>query len=372
MFQTRAGLVLVLLVLQFACGGQPAGDQGAAVPADAGPSAAPDSGPPFDASRVADGAAAVDAASTGDVAQATTPGLCAGWGKPLAQGALAQPELAEISGLAESVRHPGVLWAHADSGDSARLFALSPEGTLRAIVQLQGAVARDWEDIALGPCESAQDPASWGCLYVADLGDNLLASDHGFIFRVDEPASLPAPATRSGAPVLQRSSTQWRSWTLNWPHGPRDVEALAAMPDGRLVLMTKESTKGLSEVYRVALDSAGHALATRLGELPTALADVKEGLGVMVTAADLTVDGRHLLVRTYLRLFHFDLGDTLVAAPGQAAMALASAPRLEVPVAVEIQGEAVAWSRSGGYWHASETFKTVVAKLYRVRCQAAQ
>ncbi len=294
------------------------------------------------------------------------PGVCQTWGKAAAKGTLDHADLSEISGFAESVLHPDVLWAHNDSGDSARLLALNHDASIRAIVHLKGAKARDWEDMALGPCAAGDDPASWGCLYIGDVGDNALKYKTSMLLRVNEPVSLPPAAT--AVAQVDLTPLNWRSWNLKWPHGPRDVEALAALPDARLILLTKEQKKGLSEVYRVVLGDATAASATRLGVVATALPDVLDGLGVMVTAADSTVDGSRLLVRTYLRMFLFDVGDALTLPPDQAGKALATAKRIEVPFAWEIQGEAVAWSRSGGYWHASEKFKGVVPKLHRVAC----
>ena len=64
----------------------------------------------------------------------------------------------------------------------------------------------------------------------------------------------------------------------------------------------------------------------------------------------------------------FELGEALLLAPAEAALALPAAPRQIVPNGLDVQGEAVAWSRTGGFWHGSETFAKVVARLWRVPC----
>jgi len=74
-------------------------------------------------------------------------------------GTLQDPALVEVSGIAASTRYPSTLWAHNDSGDTARLFAITDAGADRVTFTLSGATANDWEDIALGP----------GLYYVAPL-----------------------------------------------------------------------------------------------------------------------------------------------------------------------------------------------------------
>src|SRR2546427_279731 len=83
-------------------------------------------------------------------------------------GTLRDPRLFEASGIAVSRAHPGVLWTHNDSGDSATVYAITLAGNLLATYRVPGATAVDWEDIALGPC-----PEHAGrCLFIADTGDN--------------------------------------------------------------------------------------------------------------------------------------------------------------------------------------------------------
>ena len=60
--------------------------------------------------------------------------------------------LRESSGLAVSRRQPGVLWSHNDSGDGPNLYAIDLSGRLLATIPVANAAARDWEDIASGPC----------------------------------------------------------------------------------------------------------------------------------------------------------------------------------------------------------------------------
>src|SRR5688572_7607336 len=85
-------------------------------------------------------------------------------------------ELRESSGLVISRTQPGVLWSHNDSGDGPSIYAIDMSGRLLAKFRIEGADARDWEDISRGPCPAAmvpeKAPGPVECLYMADTGDN--------------------------------------------------------------------------------------------------------------------------------------------------------------------------------------------------------
>src|SRR3546814_7104331 len=58
------------------------------------------------------------------------------------------PDIAELSGCARSLTVPQRLWVHNDSGNPSRLFAIDLQGQVQQRVEIDGAEARDWEDIA--------------------------------------------------------------------------------------------------------------------------------------------------------------------------------------------------------------------------------
>ena len=49
-----------------------------------------------------------------------------------------------------------VFFAHNDSGDTARFFAVSRTSVVMQTFNLDGATATDWEDIASGPCPAGR------------------------------------------------------------------------------------------------------------------------------------------------------------------------------------------------------------------------
>src|SRR3712207_5658169 len=58
--------------------------------------------------------------------------------------------IVESSGLARSTYRRGTLFTHNDSGDRARVFAVSPSGRTQAVLTLGGVKPKDDEDIAAG------------------------------------------------------------------------------------------------------------------------------------------------------------------------------------------------------------------------------
>ena len=131
--------------------------------------------------------------TTADAKKPAAPAIC-GRLRTVVTGRLAAPEATEISGLVASTTQPGVLWAHNDSGDRARIFALRSDGSLIASLDVPGAEATDWEDIAVGP---------GGDLLLADIGDNKSVRNAIDIYRVPEPRLADGPTTTAAATRLR-------------------------------------------------------------------------------------------------------------------------------------------------------------------------
>ena len=65
--------------------------------------------------------------------------VCAGTAGVTDGGTVSSTSVTEASGIAASRANPGVWWINNDSGDSARVFAVSATGTLLATVEVGGA-----------------------------------------------------------------------------------------------------------------------------------------------------------------------------------------------------------------------------------------
>lgn len=122
--------------------------------------------------------------------------------------------LAEISGLAYSALHAGIVWAHNDSGGGARLYALDVQTCeIRAVLRVPGVKVRDPEAIATGTGATGGSVLWWG-----DVGDNTSSRRFVEIYEIAEPSVL-----RSGS----ASATAFRIALED----PQDSEALLADGD---------------------------------------------------------------------------------------------------------------------------------------------
>jgi hypothetical protein len=226
-----------------------------------------------------------------------------------------------------------VLWLHNDSGDSARVFAMTPAGTHLVTFSVTGAGATDWEDIAVGPGPAAGSQY----LYMGDIGDNLALRASISVYRVAEPS-----VSASQSPVTTSLSGSDRL-RFTYPDGPRDAESLFVDPLTRdiYILTKRESTKHL---YRAPYPQSTTATTTL--ELVTTYAST-----IWFTAADISPDGDEIIIRgvptTTGRLFIRPPGSTI-------SDALNSTP-ITIPLRAEPQGEAIAFDSNGwGYYTVSE------------------
>ena len=216
-----------------------------------------------------------DEESAADRVAAPKPALCRAPLEARVTGSIETPVARELSGLVRSRTQKDVLWTHNDSGDKPRVLAFSPTGRFLAEVALTGAKARDWEDIAAGR----------GTLLIGDIGDNDGERGSIVVYRVDE----PRVAGLSGAKLSARA----RPIELRYPDGAHDAEALLRDPDSGAIVVIEKRADGRSGVYVANAPKPG-AVTTmrRVGRLFL-------GGGQLVTAGDVSADGRTIALRTY-------------------------------------------------------------------------
>ena len=248
-------------------------------------------------------------------------------------GEVAGGQLKEISGLAASRRHPGILWAHND-GPDGRLFAIRTNGTTAAVFELAASVT-DLEDIAISPGPAPGTPY----LYVGDIGDNDNTRRSIRVYRLPEPDLRDGTSARKPAPL-----NEFETIALRYPDGPHDAEALLCDPrTGDVLIATKQKRRS-----RLYLAPAGQLMTGA----EVRLVWLREIAFGDISAGDLSPDGRHLLLRREDGAWMWPRG------PGETmAAALANPPRrmLVVGPPTEPNGEAIAWSADGrGYYTLSE------------------
>lgn len=225
----------------------------------------------------------------GDAASVLCGGISATRTGRLPQG------LDEVSGLVASREQPGVLWVHNDSGDDARVYAIRGDGSLVATVEVAGASAYDWEDMAIVSGPEAGDDT----LYMGDMGDNREERRDIAVYKVSEPDVAAVPdgaAAPEGAERVSTSEPATR-FVLRFPDGAHDAETLLADPvSGDLYVITKD-LQGRSGVYRAAAIDGGS-----VGEMDLVVT-LDLGAGGLATAGDITAAGDAIAVRTYLSVF---------------------------------------------------------------------
>lgn len=246
----------------------------------------------------------------------------------------------ELSGLVLSQTQPGVLWTHNDSSDRPRVFAVASDGRLLATLDVSGAQAFDWEDIA-----DSRDG-----LLIGDIGDNLAQRPSISVYRVAE-----ASVTSSGAGAVTRTAPASRI-ELRYPDGPRDAETLLRDPGSGALVIVAKSYGETAGVYVDDHPTAGGAVTTlrRTGTL--------RALGA-ITAGDVSADGRVVALRSYDRAYIWARrrGESLA---GVLRRKPCSPP---IHLFVEGQGESLALDRAGDAFYTVPEGKRPAIRRYAPR-----
>lgn len=248
--------------------------------------------------------------------------VCPRYGAPAAQGTLREPQLAEISGLGRSSA-PDLFWVHNDSGDEARVYALSAKAEWLATYRLLGVPeASDVEDIAVVTRNGRSQ------IHLGDIGDNQRRRKDIAVHRFDEPEV--DVTTGFASPHPERPTGPVTTVHFSYPDGAQDAEAFVVDPrTGTLVIVTKTFFSP-PKVYEKELFSSGELTAK--GEMSETLTGAVLQL---VTAADVSTSGDFVAVRTYdgAYLFRRHVGQSIAAA--------LMGPACPLPTGPEKQGEAL-------------------------------
>ncbi len=216
--------------------------------------------------------------------------------------------LEEISGMAMSLRHPGILWAHNDSSGGPYLYAVDiADCSIRARITVDGIEARDLEAMAIAR-NSKGKPVIW----LADIGDNRSSWSSVRLHRFREPRQLVDQSVTSA------------DFDITFPDRPHDAEALLVAPDSSSIwIVTKQLASGrLYELPgRLSASSPNEATFVRR----------ERGL---ITDGAMSPDGSRYVLRDYVDATVFTgeppgMNPVIVQLPYQA------------------QGEAVAWTPTG-------------------------
>ena len=216
------------------------------------------------------------------------------------------------------------------------VYVLNSRGLMPARLLLEGAKNRDWEDIAVGT--DPKDHKSY--VFVGDIGDNNSNYRSCFIYRFAEPVIEDTLVTVSGINKIE----------FIYEDGPRDAEALFCdSRTGDLYVISKREDK--AGLYLLAYPQAYDSMNTayRVASLPYN----------WVTAADISPNGKSILVKTYSNIYLYKRGAKMSVATAISRKGKSMAYQLEG------QGEAVAWDYKGkSYFTISERIGETPVELY--------
>ena len=243
----------------------------------------------------------------------------------------------EASGIASSILNSGILWTHNDSGGKPEVYGIDGSGHLKAILTLEGVKNRDWEDIA-----TMKDPKTGkSYIYVGEIGDNGARHPSVFVYKVEEPHINDKDSLYT--------ATSIDKYEIKYEDGARDAEALFIDPATKDIYIISKREEHVG-VYRVANPSTAEVnTAKKISTLSL----------TWVTAADISPNGKHLLVKTYTGIWRYKLSR---ASNGE--LILNKTPKA-MPYKLEPQGEAVCYDTKGkAYYTLSEAGESGVQVLF--------
>jgi hypothetical protein len=246
--------------------------------------------------------------------------------------------LDEASGLATSILNPDILYSHNDSGGENAVFAIDTKGRLKAKIIIDGVTNRDWEDIATAVDTMTGTPY----IYIGEIGDNGARYPSVSIYKV------PEPSLAMGDTLIV--ANQYETFNIQYEDGPRDAEALFVEPRTQDIYIISKREEQVG-IYKVAYPQS------------TTDMNVAQKMGQMkmnwVTAADISPNGKSILVKNYTGVRRFKVGRKT-----SIAEALTRKGK-NMPYKIEPQGEAICWDAKGkAYFTLSEASDSGSQILY--------
>jgi hypothetical protein len=246
--------------------------------------------------------------------------------------------LNELSGIAVSVRNPGVVYVHNDSGDSSRFFALSPYAVTMGTFYFNGDPnvkplgVIDCEDMTVAP-----GPNGESYLYIGDIGDNNAVRKYITIYRMKEPVISHGNSTADLATA---------HLTLRYPDGARDAETLMADPVDKLLYIASKREDSVI-LYSTPLNFTAGDTVTLTKQAKLFFAGY--GQTKWITGGSIAHDGNGILLKTYTQVFYWKRSSGIPV-----WKTMLSTPTI-LPYTPEPQGEAIGFTVDGkGYYTITE------------------
>ena len=212
---------------------------------------------------------------------------------PIPTESIMVPEPDEISGIAPSLANDDQYWLHEDKGNIPRLMLYDTLGVCKANYFLQGFEITDLEDVSLAVIEEDT------LIFLGDVGDNNKSREYVKII------SLSDKKTQSNASVTVSGIN---NYMIKYPADDagipikEDCEAFCFDPlSSDFYFFSKNSFK--TQVYRLSLPltANGFNMLQSVGEIALP--------NQMVTAANISFDGKFLMLKTYENIYFWERSD---------------------------------------------------------------
>lgn len=252
--------------------------------------------------------------------------------------------MSEASGLGWSIKNPGMIWSHNDSGHTNTFFLLDAStGEIVARYKIGGTNNLDWEDmeVAVGPIEGES------YIYVGDVGDNDQKRPEYSIYRFPEPVFEEAHRGQN----INLTDLDVDRIRFQYPDGSKDTESLLVDPlTNDIFLVTKRGE--VSVLYVLPYPQPINETYTiyKAGEFSFRQA----------SAGTSSHDGSKVMIKNRVEIFYWE------RQPGETMTEMLSRTPIKAPYAGEPQGEAISFDLDYNYFTLSEELNsTTQPNLYK-------
>ena len=255
----------------------------------------------------------------------------------------------EASGISSSKNNPDLVWMHNDSGDLAKVYGVGLDGSYLGTIRLKGAIARDWEDMCIGP--GPEDDIDY--LYIGDIGDNFSKFKKKRIHRFKEPIIH----SKQDLPFNIKIK-DFDTIVFTYPDGNHDAEALMVDPNTKDLYILSKRESSVS-IYRLSYPQSTSKVikAEKLGNF-TVSPDKSYRQSDQITAADISRDGSKIIIKTYYDIIMLNNSNNSVASAF-------SSEQIKLDYTPVSGGEAVCWRwDQSGYYTISEKTDDSPVNLY--------
>ena len=223
------------------------------------------------------------------------------------------------------------------------------DGSHLGSLRLKGILARDWEDMCIGPGPKK----NIDYLYVADIGDNFSKFKKKRIHRFKEPIIN----LKANSP-FDLKIKDFDTIVFTYPDGNRDAEALMIDPITKdLYILSKRES--LVSIYRLPFPQSTSKVieAEKVGIFEVS-PEKSYRRSDQITAADISPDGKRIIIKTYYEIIMINNFDNNISSA-------LSSKQIKLDYTPVRGGEAICWSwDQSGYYTISEQTRDFPVHLY--------